>query len=780
LAHWFLVLAVVLLSLWLGRNVQVRDDALDLLPSGQLRTDLALLQEIGLVDRIFISLEAEPGSEEALGRSVEGVSAELGGNPLFARVVGRLPQGYEFVMGERLQPFLPALLNADDLARLATRLTDEGLQRTLQEGFAMLNSPAGFAMQEQLRRDPFGILPLYLQRLAGLRGELAVNRRDGFFFSADGRHCLLWLEAKVSLTDSVAAARVEAAINQALEQGLATGISARIIGPMSHTLANARTVQHDLRRLLPLAFGALVLLLLVFLRSWRALLVVAIPFLAAPVAVAILGRFFDGLSIMALGFGIVLLGIGVDFAVHIYLAMVHGRGSTRARLRGVRMPVLMAGATTLSVFVVLLFSAVPSHRQMATLALAGVSLAMVFARLLVPSLAGFRQGNVFMRDKERRLSLPPLGIGRLGLGLWVVLLAVGAWTWPQLHYSGDLRQLDVSDAGITAAEQEFGRVWGRSGEQTFVVVEGVDLAQALDRNDQVWATLGKHGVAGQGIAGVLPGPAVQQRNIAAWRDFWAEHGNDLGARLARVGGDFGFAPDAFAPFLQGLSVEPVPMGPEVILDGPLAPLFLSLLHLPAGGLGAAGPVRAITLVPDRPETSEWLARLGDEVAGLRVLSPAGWRQQVETLLRHDIVRLSLAAAGVIVVLAFFMFQDLRAAIGALTPVLSALAAMAIFDYCTTRDLNLMHLLMGIMVIGVSVDYGIFAVCAARGKIDQAAFLGVTICALSTLSGFGVLALAHHPALHALGATVLVGIGAAWPTALWVAPLVAGPGRGARL
>jgi len=57
-------------------------------------------------------------------------------------------------------------------------------------------------------------------------------------------------------------------------------------------------------------------------------------------------------------------------------------------------------------------------------------------------------------------------------------------------------------------------------------------------------------------------------------------------------------------------------------------------------------------------------------------------------------------------------------------------------------------------------------------------LAVSLCALSTLIGFGVLAFAEHPALHALGITVLVGIGAAWPVALLVSPafLTIGKGR----
>jgi hypothetical protein len=107
----------------------------------------------------------------------------------------------------------------------------------------------------------------------------------------------------------------------------------------------------------------------------------------------------------------------------------------------------------------------------------------------------------------------------------------------------------------------------------------------------------------------------------------------------------------------------------------------------------------------------------------------------------------------------------------LAPVISALAAMSIFCYLTGRELNMMHLIMGIMVIGLSVDYGIFIVCAKLADRQTSSGRAVSICAASSLIGFGVLAFAGHPALHALGVTVLVGIGVAWPTALLISPVL---------
>jgi uncharacterized protein len=79
--------------------------------------------------------------------------------------------------------------------------------------------------------------------------------------------------------------------------------------------------------------------------------------------------------------------------------------------------------------------------------------------------------------------------------------------------------------------------------------------------------------------------------------------------------------------------------------------------------------------------------------------------------------------------------------------------------------------MSIMVIGLSVDYGIFIVCSKLEGHSDISFFAVSICAASSLIGFGVLAFAQHPALHSLGVTVLVGIGAAWPTAMLVSPVI---------
>jgi predicted exporter len=84
-------------------------------------------------------------------------------------------------------------------------------------------------------------------------------------------------------------------------------------------------------------------------------------------------------------------------------------------------------------------------------------------------------------------------------------------------------------------------------------------------------------------------------------------------------------------------------------------------------------------------------------------------------------------------------------------------------------INLFNIIATVLIIGICVDYGIFMVSRADGEADSATSRAVLVSGLTTIAGFGVLALAKHPALQSLGLTVLLGFGAAVPAALFVIP-----------
>lgn len=772
--RWSVVLTIVIVGLFSCLSLTINDNALDLLPEDAVLGDIQKLKNMGLVDRLFITLTVnDAGWEDPIaGRaklleSVGRLGLQLEKSEHFSFVLYHMAKGYESSFMKTLVQSLPLLLDNSDYKTLEEKITKAGITSGLDQTFALLNSPAGIGMKRHIQKDPLGFSLLGLEKMNYLRSEFSMAIEDGFFMSKDKRSCLLIAEATESLTDSNGAAIIRDFLEEAYGKSLSENIDATIIGSLPHTLANATTIQHDLRVLLPVATLLLVLLLALTLRSVKGFLVFAIPLMAAPPAIGLASLIHGELSRLALGFGIVLLGIAVDFAIHLYLGQKSVGGEDGNAFHHIKKPIFFATLTTSAVFIILLFSDVPSHRQMATLSLVGLLFAVVFSWFLVPTIGPPKIDFTHRTTSIKRA--PFLRRRPVILAVWFAIIGAGILSWPQLRYNGDLRVLDVPDKTVVEDEQFFTKVWGEKGEQAFILTEAGTIEELLDRNTEVFEHLKDKGsMQFQSLAPLLPGPTVEKQRLRRWNDFWQDNKKEFIARFLEVAREKGFSERAFQPFFSWLDNDPLPLSYELYLQDSMAPLVQSMvkerqLSVPK--------YYAMTTVALEGEDLDSLLTLEDQVHGVTVIANAKWREAVERGLRHDVLFLSAAAGIVIVILATIQFRGVLPVLAVLAPVFSALSAMSIFSYLTTGELNMMHLIMGIMVIGLSVDYGIFTVCACQEKNDSTSSFAVSVCAASSLIGFGVLAFAEHPALHALGVTVLAGIGVAWPTALFVSPLI---------
>lgn len=770
LTRWIFVLLLFFGGLLSCLQLSINDNALDLLPRQAVLGDIQTLKNMGLVDRLFITVTADGDEGEGLSgnsallRSVDNLGSNLAKSDLFSFVLYRLPQGYEMGLMGTVQKSLPYLLDDSDYARLREKISPDSIAASLKQSILLLNSPAGIGLKQHIQKDPLGFSLLGLEKLNHLRSEFSMTIEDGYFMSRDKKSCLIIAEATQSLTDSDGATAVDNFLQQAYATSLESGIGVTVIGSLPHTLANARTIQSDLQILLPVATLLLVLLLWATLRSFKVFLVLGIPFMAAPVAIGLTAMVYGELSRLALGFGIVLLGIAVDFAIHLFVAGSSSRPGRKLGYMG--KPIFYATLTSSAVFVVLLFSDVPSHRQMATLALCGLLMAVLFSVLLVPSIGSGREKDV---SKVHHSFSLQRGKSVLLL-IWVLVLVLGIFCWSQLRYNGDLRVLDVPDEAVIADENFFSEVWGEKGEQAFVLAEAEDIDELLEMNYKVYRVLQEEGHFNnmQSLAPLLPSTSLQKARLARWQEFWQIHRQEFQDNVMETAQELGFSSRAFAPFFTWLDSEPERIHYESYLGSAMAPLVQSMVK----ERGELTPCYyAMTTVGITGDSLERLIELTINMEGVSVVANAKWRALVEKELRRDVLFLSLAAGFVVIVLAAMQFRNPVAVCAVLAPVFSALSVMSIYSCLSSGELNMMHLIMGIMVIGLSVDYGIFTVCSKQDKHHRDSGFAVSICAGSSLIGFGVLAFAGHPALHALGVTVLAGIGAAWPTALLISPLI---------
>ena len=85
------------------------------------------------------------------------------------------------------------------------------------------------------------------------------------------------------------------------------------------------------------------------------------------------------------------------------------------------------------------------------------------------------------------------------------------------------------------------------------------------------------------------------------------------------------------------------------------------------------------------------------------------------------------------------------------------------------EFNLFNIIATILVIGLSVDLGIFMVSRISEGNDRNTSMAVLLGGLTSLVGMGALTLARHPALYSIGISVLLGMCGAIPSALFVIP-----------
>ncbi|MBM9519740.1 MMPL family transporter [Desulforhopalus vacuolatus] len=637
----------------------------------------------------------------------------------------------------------------------------------MEKNFILLNSLAGIPLKKQLQKDPLDFRSIVMTKLAFLRDNSNINLQNGFLISADGRNILIFAESRPGLTDSNNARKIQNDLEQIYKQVLPVGITARVIGTLPHTLANSQTIKADLQTLLPIATILLFLLLAFTLKSVRAIVVFAVPLLASLPAIAITVCFFNGMSGLALGFGIVLLGIAVDFSVHLFVALTNNHGEPRKILQQMRRPLLFATATTTCVFLVLFFSDVPAHRQMACLALSGILNGVLFAWLLIPTLHIEPQNNALnsvQKPNAVNKSVPH----KVFTLLWAVLLCLGIFAWPHIHYDGNLQSLDAPGEDVAADEAFFNQIWGTPGDKFFIVSVGGNLEEALEQNDILFDFLSADAFKQiQTIAPILPSIQKQKQNGLNWKDFWTAELPQFHTDFPAIATKFGFTPQAFAPFFHWLQ-RPVETFQRERFDGsPLAPM-LKMMIRPDSSMGNNQMI-VLTTVSGNSDKIDSLLSFSEKHPAIHVLANQKWKGQVERSLKDNILFLSGLAAFLVSVLVFIQFKHTNAILAVLAPVLAALAGMMVFCWVMGYTLNMMHVIMGIMVIGLTVDYGIFAICSQLEPNLHGTEKAISICATSTLIGFGVLAFSSHPALHSLGITVLVGIGVGWPVSLLVSP-----------
>lgn len=643
-----------------------------------------------------------------------------------------------------------------------------------------------------------------------------------------GRHAfaLITLVEGADLRAGLTALR--ARIDQLLEQGRFASLEAGVTGvPALESDETAQSTEDaTVASILSLSLIA-VLMMIVYRRVEVPLFAVGALLLGVAASFGWVTLAVGHLQVLSVVFAIVLLGLGIDTAIHFIarLELLHvdhdHMGAALVRTFEAVGPGVVTGAlTTAAAFGATSFTDFTGVAEMGVIASGGVLICTLFIMALFPALM------VLVPEPEKRIRDREGGDGKpfVGrLGVWVdhhapivlvasvVVVALSGWRATEVRYDPDLIKLMPPGAESVRWERRVTADDAQSVWNAVVVADGVEEARRLIENLRALPEVSGVG----GAADILDGgPDLQQKlelartlpsaedappsrvedvaeafrgSLERMASRWAGVDERIAgaastlasmdnAALRRVAEAYARERDALLERVRALRTSE---GPTVdSMPSAVRELFVSDL-----GQGRKIALRVYPSEPPEGQTvlsPEHLTPFADAVLRLApdATGPTIQIYESSKLIKRAYANASLYALLAITLILLIDFRNPIDALCALIPVLCGASMLLAIMELLGEPLNFANTIVMPLIVGLGVDSGVHAVHRWRQQPGgrPAGLAGGTgraigITTLTTIVGFACMMTAEHRGIRSLGLVMSIGLATTWLASVTLLPAV---------
>lgn len=768
-----LAFAAILLFLcavtFLASKITLEEDITGLVPSGERQNIIRkVLDQTEFADKIIVTIsstssKADPEEVTQYAQQfLDSVNLYL--PEYVSDIQGKVQEEgireiYTFIYNN-----LPLFLNEEDYQIIESRLPRDSISRRLEENYKNLISPTGLVTKEFLFKDPLSITSLGLNKLEELQVGDDFELYNNFLITRDHQHVLLFLSPVLPSSETqrnlVFVERLEK-IQQHLNSEF-TNVKGEFFGGVLYAVANAQQIKQDIQITMSIAAGILLLILIFYYQRIYVPLVLFIPsILGGLTAIAVLFLLKGAVSAISLGIGAILLGISIDYSLHILTHYKNNKDLNKL-YREVTGPVLMSSSTTAIAFLCLLFVRSEALNDLGIFAAVSVLVASFFALVLIPLLykaPPITESKSNVLDKIAAVSFQknnPLVI------LVVLLFISSLFFFTQVKFNNDLSDLNYEPLDIKQRENNVKDIAGRTAKSIYLVSYGNSIDEALEYNNRLYRQLRRIDTLGlinnfSSIGGVVLSTATQIQRIEQWKEFWTpEKREQLKQNSIEESSRFSFRPESFQKFYELISTDFDPIYLEDYKNTTTLYLedFISVgdnfatvttsLNVPSENYGAVLEEfknKENVVVVDRQQINEDF--LGN--------------------LKEDFNRLIGYSVLAVFILLLVFYRSLELSLLTLLPIgvtwVITLGIMAVFNI----EFNILNIIISTFIFGLGLDYSIFMTNAFLTQYETGSNVvktyrtSILLSVLTTLLGIGALFFAKHPALQSISIISIIGV-----------------------
>jgi predicted exporter len=589
----------------------------------------------------------------------------------------------------------------------------------------------------------------------------APEKYQGVWTSGDGSMALLLVETKKSGFDAAQQQKIISQIRSIFNDIKDDNIELHLTGSAVFSAESRNTIRDEIKWMTTTASFLVILIILAVYRSFRLLILSMLPLCTAIVsAVAITSILFGSLHGITLAFGITLLGITIDYPIHLFSHIRHKKGAMRSLLKV--WPTLRLGVITSSVgYLAMVVSDVSGLTQIGCFAITGILSAALFTRWVLPGLSDTISGLRTI-NQPRFLTIQFSPIYLIPVLLLLVLYAV---VFPP-KWEDDLAALSPIPSASIEYDKKIRGELGAPDVNHVIVFEAESAEAALQSSEllipHLQAYTDQGGISGFDLAArYIPSIKSQKKNQNL-----LPNREELEAAMYEALEGFPFRKDIFKQFFDDIdnarTVTPVRV--EDLSNTGLDYRVMPLLFPQNNGWTAIVTLAGVKDGHDLEKMLSGIAKFDGTYLNIK--------KEIEILVnqfRESALKRIAFGLLLIILLLGFSLKSFKRGLFVLIPIATAITFELMIFSIAGIQLSLFHLVSMLLVIGVGMDYSLFFNRHDSGEMQWRTHHAIGVCVTSTLVVFGILALSDLPVLKAIGQTVALGVLACYIFARLFAP-----------
>lgn len=763
-----LAIGIAVICGFFASKINFEEDINQIIPKNE-KSDLTakVLQQINFSDKIIVIIENKSREDnfqlsetadiflqktEPLEKYISSVQGKVNDS--------EISETFDFVNQN-----LPLFLDENDYKSIDSKLNKDSLAKQVENNYISLVSPTSLVTKEFIKKDPLGITFLGIKKLNALNISKDFKLENSYIVTKDGKNLLLFIDPKSKSNDTknneVFVNRLNE-IKDNLNKQFKGKTEISYFGSPVIAVANAQQIKKDIQNTVMISMTVLLILLMYYFRNFFTPVIVFLPTLFS-VLLALLILYFikDKVSAISLSVGAILIGITIDYALHILTHYKHNN-NIEELYKEITQPILLSSATTAVSFLCLVFVRSEALKDLGLFAAITVILSSFTALIIVPQLyhpKKEKKANTNFIDKIG--SYPYEKNKPLIISCSVIIIAC-LFGFRHFGFNEDIGDLNYIPKDLKISEAKLQKLSDITSKSIYTISYGNSAEEALTKNSELSNFLEKEKNQGKILSYSSLGKVVlsekdQQKKIKEWNEFWTnEKKSNTISELIKNGNTYGFNAKAFNQFNDNLNKSYSPLNLKDYEK--IKALQISEFLSQENGFYTVSNVVKV----DEDKRDAFIKDV-EKKQDVLAIDRQQMNENFLGLLKRDFNTLINYSLLAIILTIIVFFRNFELTVLTMFPIVLTGVVTAGILYFLGLELNIFSTVVCTLIFGVGDDFSIFLTQAMQkehttGKNELPTYrTSIILAVFTTILSIGSLIFAKHPALHSLALVALIGM-----------------------